>query len=70
MSKLLEKEILKYISDKQDFVTVSDIKNHFKVSRLTAYTTLRIMSAKGLLIARKIGNTYIYEVNKANLELT
>jgi DeoR/GlpR family transcriptional regulator of sugar metabolism len=66
MTKLNEKEVLKYISDRQ-YVTVRDVQNHFKVSRLTAYIFLKVMAAKGLLLARKVGQTMVFEINTERL---
>jgi hypothetical protein len=66
MSKLNEKEVLKYISGKQN-VTVKDVYSHFHVCRLTAYVFLKIMTAKGMLIGSKIGPTLVFEVNKEKL---
>ena len=66
MAKLNEKDVLKYISSKQ-FVSIRDVCNYFKVSRLTAYIFLKVMAAKGLLNVRKIGQTMVFEVNKEKL---
>ena len=66
MVKLNEKDVLKYISDRQ-YATVRDVYSHFKVSRLTAYIFLKVMAAKGLLLARKVGQTMVFEVNTEKL---